>query len=195
LRGYNDEIAGVKLTGSGKNLDLGWDWSTGAGAGAAFRSSNFGSSQQGAFVFYARKDTTAEYALTGNTNGRLTWCNKDIAVTDFTSNGTASSSIGWRNTGSYAYINSDGKYLVIGFADFNGTNALEGVRIYYIPFGYTSGQVTAQNLVNMTYNQGITITTTAILSFTKGTKVYCDVYTNQSKSVTNVGIACIKIGT
>lgn len=72
--GTNDKAFSVKKTLTDTNVDIGWDWDNGDGAGMAFRNSD--ATAPGQFVLYARKDTTAEYALKGSTDGSLTWRGK-----------------------------------------------------------------------------------------------------------------------
>lgn len=97
-------------TGDTNNVDIGYNWANGDGSGAAFRSNKAGS--QGQFVIYARKDTSKEYALQGNTNGVLNW-NGDRLITknqiypvnsifSWTSSSNPSSTLGggtWENIG------------------------------------------------------------------------------------------------
>lgn len=72
FQGYGTDLAGIKITNSKTNMDLGWDWDGGAGSGAFFRHKLF-NGQAGTFGLYARKDTTRSYELKGTADGALTW--------------------------------------------------------------------------------------------------------------------------
>jgi len=74
MKGASSRDFSFKFSQSGANVDVGWDWTAGHGAGLALRSA--GGSNAGDFVLYARKDTSAEYALIGSTGGVLTWSNR-----------------------------------------------------------------------------------------------------------------------
>lgn len=58
------------------SYDIGYNWDTGAGAGCAFKSKTHG--RPGSFSFFARKDTSSNCSLVGETNRKLTWCNDNI---------------------------------------------------------------------------------------------------------------------
>lgn len=73
---------GLLFDSSNTSYDLGYDWSTGAGAGCAFRGASWEeSANQGAFVFWARKDTSTQYTLIGNCSGKLTWVGNEVLTT------------------------------------------------------------------------------------------------------------------
>lgn len=58
------------------SMDFGWNWDTGAGSGMAFRNATYGgtgSAQAGAFIFFARNNTTAAMQLEGHVDGTLLW--------------------------------------------------------------------------------------------------------------------------
>lgn len=58
------------------SMDFGWNWDTGAGSGMAFRNATYGgagSAQAGAFIFFARNNTTAATQLEGHVDGTLLW--------------------------------------------------------------------------------------------------------------------------
>jgi hypothetical protein len=78
LIGYNNKEFSFKFGGNGKHVDIGYDWDSGHGAGMVLRSADHGVA--GSFILYARKNTTNEYALTGTTDGSLTWCGKRVVT-------------------------------------------------------------------------------------------------------------------
>lgn len=77
LNGYNDAKVGMKLSESGRNMDLGWDWTSVAGSGAYFRAATH--SAAGTFGFYARS-SSGTVQLVGNTAGVLTWNNRRVVT-------------------------------------------------------------------------------------------------------------------
>lgn len=77
LNGYNDAKVGMKLSESGRNMDLGWDWTSVAGSGAYFRAATH--SAAGTFGFYARS-SSGTVQLIGNTAGVLTWNNRRVVT-------------------------------------------------------------------------------------------------------------------
>lgn len=97
FNGYNDAKVGMRLSETGKNMDLGWDWNSYAGSGAYFRSSSHNIA--GRFGFYARK-SGATVQLIGDTNGSLTWNSKRVVTaTDGTQIGGPTTPV---------YVNSSG---------------------------------------------------------------------------------------
>lgn len=83
--GSNDKEFSVKKTLNDTNVDIGWDWDNGDGAGIAFR--NADATNAGQFRLYARKNTTVERALVGDTDGSLTWDGNVIKTQGFSSPG------------------------------------------------------------------------------------------------------------
>lgn len=77
LNGYNDAKVGMKLSESGRNMDLGWDWTSVSGSGAYFRAATH--SAAGTFGFYARS-ASGTVQLVGNTAGVLTWNNRRVVT-------------------------------------------------------------------------------------------------------------------
>ena len=55
------------------SMDFGWNWDTGAGSGMAFRSAAYGGAQAGAFIFFARNNTSTAVQLEGHVDGALSW--------------------------------------------------------------------------------------------------------------------------
>ena len=97
LNGYNDAQSGMKLSESGKNMDLGWDWGSVAGSGAYFRAATH--SAAGRFGFYARS-SSGTVQLVGDTNGSLTWNNKRVVTaTNSTQIGSATKPVYVNNSG------------------------------------------------------------------------------------------------
>lgn len=78
LTGADSKIAGIKLTNSGTNLDIGWDWTARTGAGLGLRSTS-ATDTTGGFYLFAR-NASAEYNLTGTVGGDLTWSGKHLYV-------------------------------------------------------------------------------------------------------------------
>lgn len=97
LQNSSSAKVGMRMSESGKNMDLGWDWNSYAGSGAYFRSSSH--SNAGRFGFYARK-SGATVHLIGDTDGTLTWNSRRVVTaTNSTQIGSATKPV---------YVNSSG---------------------------------------------------------------------------------------
>lgn len=101
INGNNNTKAGMRLSESGKNMDIGWDWNAVAGSGAYFRAATHSAS--GRFGFYARS-SSGTTQLIGDTNGTLTWDNKRVVTaTNNTAIGSATKPVYVDSSG---YVNA-----------------------------------------------------------------------------------------
>ena len=97
LQNSSSAKVGMRMSESGKNMDLGWDWNSFAGSGAYFRSSSH--SNAGRFGFYARK-SGATVHLIGDTDGTLTWNSRRVVTaTNSTQIGSATKPVYVNNSG------------------------------------------------------------------------------------------------
>ncbi len=74
----------IEVDDDTKYSDWGYNWDRGVGPGFSMRSANYSTGQpkyKGAFLLWARKNTTSQYVLAGRCDGVLEWCDKEVLHT------------------------------------------------------------------------------------------------------------------
>lgn len=85
---FNDKIVlhntFIELDSDTEYSDWGYNWQDGTGAGFSIRSAGYHTGEskyKGAFLLWARKNTTSQYVLAGRCDGVLEWCGKEVLHT------------------------------------------------------------------------------------------------------------------
>lgn len=86
---FNDKIvlhnSFIELDSATEYSDWGYNWQDGIGAGFSIRSANFHSGEtkyKGAFLLWARQNTSKQYVLAGRCDGVLEWCDSEVLTTN-----------------------------------------------------------------------------------------------------------------
>lgn len=117
--GADNKVFKFKYSVNGTNIDIGWDYTNGDGPGAAFRNSS-SSNNPGAFIFYARKNTSGVKNFIGLPDGTLTWDGRRIVTS------TNSTAVG--NSTLPVYIDANGYTQTITSYSGNSATATKATQ-------------------------------------------------------------------